>query len=272
MAPGQRLYLMVPSSIYALNLGLRRQGPKMDVQAAVLIEQFKSEAARAGFVIHEASSAKDTISCILKLVQERDVKNAVRSKSKLADEIKLREHLEKAGIEVKEADLKEWIAQLSGEQSTGQKPVRQDNALISKATGKKLNPDPQALLDAANGAIRQYCIDADLGISEADVAIAETGTLVIAGNEGATRLVAVLPQIHITLVDCQNVVRAMEDVFVKIKSMARGRTGQVVPGYVTYITGRNTTADIPGAVLARAQGPAEEHILLINNAAKRIKV
>jgi L-lactate utilization protein LutB len=61
----------------------------------------------------------------------------------------------------------------------------------------------------------------------------------------------------------------MEDVFVKLKTITRDRAGQVAPGYVTYITGRNTTADIPGAVLARAQGPAEEHVILMNKAARR---
>jgi len=241
----------------------------MGAQIVELTERFKAEAGRAGAMVYQASSAEDASNYILKLAQERDVKNAVKSKSKVADKIKLRKHLEKAGIEVKETDLEEWIAQLAGEKSTGRKTIGQVEKLISKATGKKLHPDPQVLLNAASLAIRRYCIDADMGISEADAAIAETGTLVIVGNEGVTRLVAVLPRIHVTLVESQNLVPLMEDVFVKLKTITRDRAGQVVPRYVTYITGRNTTADIPGAVLARAQGPADEHIILVNKAAKR---
>jgi L-lactate utilization protein LutB len=241
----------------------------MDAQVTELVEQFKAEASRAGAVVYEASSAEDANNYILKLAQERDVKHAVKSESKVADEIKLRKHLEKAGIEVKEADLKEWIAQLAGEKSTGRKTIGQVEKLISKATGKKLNPNPRVLLDAANRAIRQYCIDADMGISEADVAIAETGTLVIVGYEGVTRLVAVLPRIHVTVVNSQNVVSVMEDVIAKLKLLTENMAGQTMPSYITYITGRNTTADIPGAVLARAQGPAEEHIILVNKAANR---
>jgi L-lactate dehydrogenase complex protein LldF len=241
----------------------------MGAQVAGFAERFKAEAGSAGAVVYEASSAEDASNYILKLAQERHVKNAVKSKSKVADKIKLRKHLEKAGIEVKEADLKEWMAQLAGEKPTGRKTIGQVEKLISKATGKKLNPDPRVLLNAANRTIRQYCIDADMGISEADVAIAETGTLIIVGNEGVTRLVAVLPRIHVTLVESQNLVPFMEDVFVKLKTITRDKAGQVVPGYVTYITGRNTTADIPGAVLARAQGPAEEHIILVDKSAKR---
>jgi L-lactate dehydrogenase complex protein LldF len=235
----------------------------MCAQVAGLVEQFKAEASRAGAVVYEASSAEDACNYILKLAQERDVKTAVKSKSRVADEVKVKKHLEKAGIEVKETDLKEWIAQLAGEKSTGRETMRQVEKLISKVTGKKLDPDPRVLLNAANGAIKQYCIDADMGISEADVAIAETGTLVIVGNEGVTRLVAVLPRIHVTVVNSQNVVPIMEDVIARLKSLKGDIAGQIVPVYVTYITGRNTTADIPGAVLARAQGPAEEHIILM---------
>jgi len=240
----------------------------MCAQVAGLVEQFEAEASRAGAVVYEASSAEDACNYILKLAQERDVKTAVKSKSRVADEVKVKKHLEKAGIEVKETDLKEWIGQLAGEKLTGRETMWQVEKLISKATGKKLDPDPRVLLNAANGAIKQYCIDADMGISEADVAIAETGTLVIVGNEGVTRLVAVLPRIHVTIVNCQNVVPIMEDVIAALKSLRGNIAGQVMPVYVTYITGRNTTADIPGAVLARSQGPAEEHIILMK-AAKR---
>lgn len=241
----------------------------MGVQVAGLAEQFKAEAGKAGAVVYEASNAEDVSNYVLKLARERDVKSAVKSKSKVANEIKLRENLEKAGIGVIEADLEEWIAQLAGEKPTGRKTVGQIEKLISKATGKKLNSDPRVLLDAASLAIRRYCIDADMGISEADVAIAETGTLVIVGNEGVSRLVAVLPCLHVTLIEIQNLVPLLDDVFIKLKAITRGKAGQVVPGYVTYITGRNTTVDIPGAVLARAQGPAEEHIILVNRAAKK---
>lgn len=241
----------------------------MGAKVAGLVEQFKAEAGRAGAVVCAASSAEDAGNYILKLAQERDVKNAVKSHSKLAENIKLRQRMEKAGIVVTEADLGEWLAQLAGEKPAGRKTIGQMEKLISKAAGEKLNPDPRVLLNAANHAIRQYCIDADLGISEADMAIAETGTLVIVGNEGVTRLVAVLPRIHVTLVDCQNLVPVMEDVFIKLKSLSRDMASHSMPAYATYITGRNTTADIPGALLARAQGPAEEHIILVNKAAKR---
>jgi L-lactate utilization protein LutB len=231
-----------------------------------LIEKFKAEASRAGAMVYEAVGAKDASNYALKLAQEHNVKHVVKSKSKMADKISLRERFEKAGIEVKETDLEEWIAQLAGKKQAGRKTIKQMAELISKATGTKLKPDPHVLLSAANRAMRQSCIDADMGISEASVAIAETGTLVIMSNAGDSRLVAVLPRIHLTVVDCENIVPTLEDAAARLKSLGRSMADGNVSSYVTYITGRNTTADIPGAILARAQGPAEEHILLLNKA------
>jgi L-lactate dehydrogenase complex protein LldF len=243
----------------------------MPTEVAELITKFKSEAGKAGFIIYESASADDIRGYILKLAWEREVRTAVKSKSKLAGKIKLRLGLEKAGIAVTETDIEEWLAQLAGGKATSRINITQARTLISKATGQKLDAEPSMLLNAVNKVIRQYCIDADLGISEADIAIAETGTLVLTGNEGVGRLVAVLPRIHVTLLDPQNIVPMMEDVFSKLKKVVNPGARQMVPGYVTYITGRNTTADIPGAVLARAQGPAEEHVILVNETIGRRK-
>ena len=232
-----------------------------------LIEKFKAEASRAGALVYEATGAEDASNYLLKLVQDQNVQHAVKSKSKVADELNLRERLEKNGIEVKETDIEKWITQLAGEKPPGRKTIEQVAELISKATGKKLDPDPQVLLGAANRAMKQSCIDADMGISEACVAIAETGTLVITSNSGDSRLVAVLPRIHLTVVDCKNIVPTFEDAAARIKPLGKNMADGDISSYVTYITGRNTTADIPGAILARAQGPAEEHVLLLNEAA-----
>ncbi|MBM3141836.1 MAG: lactate utilization protein [Chloroflexi bacterium] len=236
----------------------------MTAATTELMEQFKAEASRAGVVVHEARDAEETRNCVLMLAQERNVRCVVKSKSKVAGEIGLREHLEKAGIGVKETDLEEWIAQLAGQTTVRQRTIEQVAELISQGIGEKLKSDPKVLLSAAHRALRQSCIDADMGISEADFAIAETGTLVIVGNEGNTRLVAVLPRMHVTMVDCENLVPTLDDAAARLKSLAKKAPGQRMLSYVTYITGRNTTADIPGAIFVRAQGPEEEHIVLVH--------
>jgi len=228
--------------------------------ARELAEQFKAEATRAGAVVYEAKDAEDAKDYVLRLAQEHKVKRIVKSKSKVADEIGLREHLESAGIGVRETGLGEWSAQLGVEvpahapDPAARKTLQQVAELISKATGEELEPAPQVLLNAARRALRQACIDADMGISGADIGIAETGTLVMVNDEGNARLVAVLPPIHVTLVDCEKLVATMDDATLTLESVIEKSTGPKMPSYVTYITGRNTTGDIPQALMARAQG------------------
>ncbi len=190
------------------------------------VEQFKEEASRAGAKLQELAELQDTAPFIVNLARQHGVNRVVISSSPLAELAGLQHRLEKEGITVTVV-----------------------TASDSEATQQRL---------------RQACVEADIGISEATTAISETGTLVIAGDDGSSRLVAVLPRFHITLVDCQNIVATMEEAIAKIKSVGSS-PAKCVPTYVTYITGRNTTADIPGAILARAQGPAEEHILLLDH-------
>lgn len=189
------------------------------------IEQFKLEASRAGAKVQEFTSVSEAADFITSLARQHTATKVVIAGPLPAGLATLDDPLRKEGIEVTVAEH-------------------------CKSEGEQ-----QKLRDA--------CTRADIGISEATAAIAETGTLVIASNDGSSRLVAVLPHLHITIVDCKNIVATMEDAILRIKSPG-GSPGSPVPTYVTWITGRNTTADIPGALLARAQGPAEEHILLVH--------
>jgi len=246
----------------------------MATVATELVEQFKTEASTtgAGAVVYEAKDAEDANNYVLTLAQERNAKLAVKSKSPLAEQIRLREHLENAGIKVVETELGDWITQLAEEEPghndpTTHRTIEQVAELFSKATGEKLEPDPQILINAARRALREYYINADIGISEADIAIAETGTLVTLSNEGTDRLVAILPRIHVTMVNYEKLVPTIDDATARLESLSRDKTGRKMASYVTYLTGRNTTGDIRGAFRARAQGPEEEHIVLVDAAA-----
>ncbi|MDY6916425.1 MAG: LUD domain-containing protein [Chloroflexota bacterium] len=233
-----------------------------------LVERFRDEAAQAGALVHEARDVDDARGYILQMAEERGVTRVVKSRSTLAVEMGLRRHLEDAGMAVTEVDVGEWLAQLAANSQAGDgaegegATIERVAGLVSTAAGEEVEADARAVAKAARAVLRQCCIDADMGVSEASVAIAETGTLVIAGDEGGERLAAVLPRIHVTVVDAANVVATMDDASARLKGP--GEMGQRMPRYVTYVTGRNTTADIPGALLARAQGPMEEHVVLVS--------
>jgi len=205
----------------------------MNAAITDLLKQFQDEAVQAGAIVQTASAENEVISLVLKLVREHSIRHTVMSGSPLADICRLKEGLIEAGIEVINTALRE---QPSG-------------------TG-----DSRAMTDK----LKQKYLEADLGICEASAAIAETGTLIITGNEGDERLVTILPRIHITLLNGDNLVNTMEDAVTRLKSSCPAISGRRFPRYVTYLTGRNTTGDIPGALTARAQGPEQEYIVVLN--------
>lgn len=198
-----------------------------------LLKQFQDEAGQAGAIVQIASTENEVISLVLKLVREHSVRHTVMSGSPVADACRLKEGLIEAGFEVI------------------------NTALCAQPPGMG---DAKAVTDK----LKQKYLEADLGICEATTAIAETGTLIITGNEGDERLVTILPRIHVTLLNAGNVVDTMEDAVKRLKSICPAISGRRFPRYVTYLTGRNTTGDIPGALTARAQGPEQEYIVVLS--------
>jgi L-lactate dehydrogenase complex protein LldF len=205
----------------------------MAVAISDLLKQFQDEAGQAGATVHLASAENEVISLVLNLVREHNVRHVVMSGSPVADTCALKESLVEAGIEVINSALR----------------ARPPDTCEARVMTDKL---------------KQKYLEADLGICEASAAIAETGTLIITGNEGDERLVSILPRIHITLLNVDNVVNTMEEVVKKLKSSCPAISGRRFPRYVTYLTGRNTTGDIPGALTARAQGPEQEYIVVLS--------
>jgi iron-sulfur cluster protein len=255
----------------SLSKEIRRVKEKSIANLPQLVEQFKAEAIKAGAVVYEAEDAEDANDYVLKLAQEHKVQHIVKSKSMLGEEIGLREHLEKGGIKVTETDIGEWIVQLAGERPAHivgpaiHKTIEQVAELISKATGQELGSDPQALLDAARRALRQTYIDADMGISGANIAIAETGTLVIVTNEGNGCMATTLPPVHVAVVGYEKIVSRWEDAAAIFRLLSRCTAGMKMPVYVSHITGPSRTNAMPGSLLHGAGGPSEVHIVLVDN-------
>lgn len=216
----------------------------MAASATKTIEQFVTEAIRAGSEVYQAANPEEVITYILDIAGKRNMKSVVKSKSSLANLIGLRQRLQSHGIDVKETDIGEWITQ-------------------SKETSRDLGSDTDKLMESARLTLREFYINADIGISEAAIGVAETGTCILASNEGNDRLVSLLPRLHITLIDRLNILATWEEAIIKLRELYKGKQGWQMPSFITYLTGRNTTGDIPGAMRARAQGPEEEHIVLV---------
>jgi len=225
-----------------------------------LLEKFKTEAVLTGALIKQVSSSEEAVGYIKGLVKDKGITSVVKSASPIADRLDLAARLSEAGVKVMETSIAQWAAGLARGEDV---PMDKLAGLISNSTGRQVPAEAEALLQAARSILKEAYSGAGLGITEADFGIAETGTLVTLENEGNARLAAVLPRLHLTLLDGARIAGNLADASEMIKGSYAGIPGHKVPTFSTYLTGRNTTADIPGAIFARAQGPAEEYILII---------
>ena len=162
-----------------------------------LIEQFTEQAEAVGAVVHLARTPQDACTIIGNLAAERKVKLAVKSKSMATEEIKLNDHLQSRKIEVVETDLGEWILQLAGEHPSHliAPAIHKTREEVAEIFSKKLKirnvpDDPKEMVKIARERLRKSFINADMGITGANVAIADTGTICIVTNEGNADLVS----------------------------------------------------------------------------------
>jgi len=111
----------------------------------------------------------------------------------------------------------------------------------------------EVLLDAEPGADR-----AALGVTEADLGIAETGTLYQDATSLVLRLASMLPPVHVAVLPTDRIVGTLEEALPYIAG--RGQP----PAYAALITGPSRTADIERVLTIGVHGPAELHILCID--------
>ena len=142
---------------------------------------------------------------------------------------------------------------------------REDVArLLSRITGEELPLDDIARMVAtARKILREKYIEADIGLSGANVVAADTGTLFIIENEGNIRLATGLPPVHIALVGMEKLVPTFGDAC-KVAEVTWRYANYTVPGYVSMISSPSKTADIEKVTTYGAHGPKELHVIFMD--------
>ena len=197
------------------------------------LEELERSVVRAGGHVHWAESAADARRIVLEIADQNDCKRIVKSKSMTTEEIHLNPALEEAGLEVIETDFGEYIIQLAGERPShlvapAVHHTRESVArVLTKHLGRQLPDDPVALAAAGRAALRTEFQQADMGISGANFAIAETGTIVLITNEGNGRLTTTCPRIHVAIMGMEKVLPRLEHLPVFLKLLARAATGRL---------------------------------------------
>ena len=197
-------------------------------------------------------------------------KAVVKAKSLTCEEIDLRQHLQELGNEVWETDLGELIVQLRDEApmhilSPAIHVPKEDVAeLFSKAMGKQIPPEIAVEVAAAREFLRQRYVEADIGISGANIVSADTGSLFIIENEGNARLCTGLPPVHIAVVGIEKLVPTLAEGF-KVAETTWRYAQYTVPSYMNLISGPSKTGDIEKTTTYGAHGPKEMHVVFVDN-------
>ena len=111
--------------------------------------------------------------------------------------------------------------------------------------------------------VRQRLAESGMGITGADYAIAETGSVVVLPRRGLSRLVSVVPPVHVAIVRPSDVVGTLDDLFT-LRRLEYVRNGGEMGSYLNFITGPSRTADIEQTIVVGVHGPREVHMALLN--------
>ncbi|MEP6900515.1 MAG: lactate utilization protein [Actinomycetota bacterium] len=126
-----------------------------------------------------------------------------------------------------------------------------DSPLVKKIVGF-LKTDAEFIENASADVL----FESDLGITGAQWAIAETGTLVLESESERHRLTSLVPPIHVCILEARNIRQTLGEIL-EILQKDMSRT-------ITFITGASRTSDIELTLAIGVHGPGELYVILID--------
>lgn len=245
----------------------REQGHKIRTHTVAhldyYLKQFVDNVRLAGGHVHFAKDDHEAAEMFLKIAKEKQAKSVVKSKSMVSEEVHINKHLQEHGIEAVESDLGEYIIQLAGETPSHiiipaiHKTRAQIKQLFTDAGGKDLTTETKVLTSFARRTLRQKFLEADIGMSGCNFAIAESGSVVLFSNEGNGRMVTTLPKTHIVMMGMERIIPSFADLEVMANLLPRSATGQKLTVYMSMINGPRRPAEV--------DGPEDLHIIILDN-------
>ncbi|WP_340109848.1 LutB/LldF family L-lactate oxidation iron-sulfur protein [Pikeienuella sp. HZG-20] len=231
------------------------------------LETYEEQVAAAGGHVHWAETAEDMRRIVLEICRSVDAKTVNKGKTMISEEAGVNAFLEENGITPIETDLGEYIIQLRGEGPSHiiapaihvttdevETLFREKHADLPK--DRDLS-ELSSMLSEARTILRRKYFEAEVGITGANMLIAETGQSVIVTNEGNGDLSQSLPKVHIVLASIEKIVPTPEDAATVLRVLARSATGQDMSVYTTFSSGPRRAEDL--------DGPEEYHVILLDN-------
>ncbi len=225
--------------------------------------QFADNVAANGGSVYFCEGADDAVRVFMEIARRKQAKLVAKGKSMVSEEIHLNHHLEEDGIEAIETDLGEYILQLAKETPSHliipaiHKNKRQIADLFEEDAGRPFEPDTKTLAAYAKQKLRNYFLEADIGLTGCNFGVAESGSITLVSNEGNGRMVSTLPKTHVVVMGMERLVPTFEDLEVVLNLLARSATGQKLTTYTSIVTGPRREGDL--------DGPEELHVIILDN-------
>lgn len=114
--------------------------------------------------------------------------------------------------------------------------------------------------DEQRRSLRQAALQAALGVTGVDYAIAETGSCVLLARKGVSRLVSLTPPAYVAVVEMGQVLPSLDELFTlrRHEFLAEG-----LGSYMNIISGPSRSADIEQTLVTGVHGPGNVHMLLV---------
>ena len=234
-----------------------------------VIEKFAENVRGNGGQVFFAKTGEDAINYVAELSKRTSTKLIIKSKSLTSDEIEFNHEIDKKGIKAVETDLGELIVQLAHElpvhlvMPAAHKSVEDIAEIFTKVIGSKIPPEHQTILKEVRKYLRPIFLTADMGLTGANIGIADTGSIVVETNEGNARLVSSLPRIHVVLIGMEKIVPSWDDAANLIMGHGISATGQQMTVYVSLIS-----RHLP---LAGANDGREFHVIILDNGRSKMR-
>lgn len=186
------------------------------------LETLKKNLIANGIQVHWAETVEQGNAIVARLIGEGRIKQLVKSHSAVCTKTGLEQAAESHGVAVTESDLASNLAPM------------------------------------ARRTLRDKFATAEAGLSGVSFAVAETGTLILAENEGNARMCSTLPRLHIAVMGLEKMIPQLDDIPPLLSLLTRSASGQAITVYVSMISSPRQ----PG----EKDGPDAIHLIILDNA------
>ncbi|MEK4321208.1 LutB/LldF family L-lactate oxidation iron-sulfur protein [Bacillus sp. FSL K6-3221] len=232
-----------------------------------LYQLSESVSARGGHVFF-AKTKEEASAYIQDVAQKKAAKKVVKSKSMVTEEIEMNQALEEIGCEVVESDLGEYILQVDDHEPPSHivapalhMTKEQIREVFHERLGYEMSDTPEEMTSFVRAILREKFLEADIGVTGCNFAVANTGSICLVTNEGNADLVTAIPKTHIAVMGMERLVPTMEELDVLVGLLCRSAVGQKLTSYISVVGPKGE---------GEVDGPEEFHLVIVDNGRSNI--